>query len=335
MKMKLTKNFLLKEDIAEQNAIFSAIENENEGEVKNLLDSGTDPNTRNELNQTPLHFAYILNADLIQTLITKGADVNAVDDSKKTPLHMASFFRDFDAMKLLLTNGANANAQDMGANTPLINFCERSNKNRYPDEGVPVENKKKCFDLLVEAKADMNLKNKRGLSPLYIAYYYEDAELVNWLIGAGADVEKEGTEIRDGIKRFIAKNKTVTESKKHIKEANEAGYTGGQADNSGKPEGWNSWGELFKYLQDNKIIESDRAGNGGILFSDINDDAICHVSGEISVSNNGFLVQYGTKAWFRLIQENVDKILITDEIKAKFVADIQLKDKTNCRFYLQ
>lgn len=233
MKMKLTKNFLLKEEIAEQNAIFSAIENENEGEVKNLLDSGTDPNTRNELNQTPLHFAYILNADLIQTLITKGADVNAVDDSKKTPLHMASFFRDFDAMKLLLTNGAKANAQDMSANTPLINFCERSNKNRYPDEGVPVENKKKCFDLLVEAKADMNLKNKRGLSPLYIAYYYEDAELVNWLIGAGADVEKEGTEIRDGIKRFIAKNKTVTESKKQIKEANEAGSNGmGQVNNN-------------------------------------------------------------------------------------------------------
>ena len=295
-KMKLTKNFLLKEEI-EQNAIFSAIENENEGEVKNLIDSGTDPNTRNELNQTPLHFAYVLSADVIQALITKGADVNAIDDSKKTPLHMASFFRDFDAMKLLLTNGAKVNAQDMSANTPLINFCERSNKNRYPDDGVPVENKKKCFDLLVEAKADMNLKNKRGLSPLYIAYYYEDAELVNWLIGAGADVEQEGTEIKDGIKRFVAKNKTVTESKKQIKEANETGSNGGQVGNE------DFLKSLVEQYSNKKVSLNYPNGIDSYNIKTV-------LYGTLLFSNNGgyFIESSDNKSWVSISTQNIKEI---------------------------
>jgi flagellar basal body-associated protein FliL len=199
-------------DSFDSKELFVAVRNGDDSEVKNLLDSGSNPNVVDESTGfTPLHIAYTLGKDSIQLFVDKGADVNAKAKSGTTPLHNFAFFRDFDAMSILINAGAKPDEKDMSGNTPLIYLCKRSEE-QYKDE-TPTEQIQKCIDLLKQARVNFNVRNRREYSPLLIAYDLGDEELMKMLVNAGANPENEGPEIKNSIKSIVG-SQPVSESRK-------------------------------------------------------------------------------------------------------------------------
>ena len=71
-----------------------------------LLKHGADPNTRDDSELTPLHWAVVKwNRNCIRKLIEKGADVNAKSQEGKTPRDMAQELKSLGAWKRALEEG--------------------------------------------------------------------------------------------------------------------------------------------------------------------------------------------------------------------------------------
>ena len=209
---RITENENEETDSSDSKELFVAVRNGDDSEVRNLLESGSNPNVVDESTGfTPLHIAYTLGKDCIQLFVDKGADVNAKAKSGTTPLHNFAFFRDFDAMSILINAGAKADEKDMSGNTPLIYLCKRSEE-QYKDE-TPTEQIQKCIDLLKQARVNFNVRNRREYSPLLIAYELGDEELMKMLVKAGANPENEGPEIKNSIKSIVG-SQPVSESRK-------------------------------------------------------------------------------------------------------------------------
>jgi ankyrin repeat protein len=75
-----------------------------------LLLSGTDPDTRDRLGKTALHYA--IDAAAVDALVGGGAEVNAVAANLWTPLHSAAWDGRAGTAQTLLLHGAAANALD-------------------------------------------------------------------------------------------------------------------------------------------------------------------------------------------------------------------------------
>src|ERR1035438_2887048 len=87
--------------------------------VKLLLDSGADPNAKNDLEATPLILG-AGNAEKARMLVEKGADVNAHSKLGRTPLMIAASCDGCaGTVKLLLDKGADPKAADKRGNTAL------------------------------------------------------------------------------------------------------------------------------------------------------------------------------------------------------------------------
>lgn len=84
--------------------------------VETLLTNGANPDERDMLGRTPLHYAtrYV---DIARLLIEAGASVDAADRFGETPLHRAITNR--AVVDLLLENGASVTTRNHVGNTPL------------------------------------------------------------------------------------------------------------------------------------------------------------------------------------------------------------------------
>lgn len=78
--------------------------------VKELLDKGTDINTRNRMDYTPLlGAARNGRKEVVDLLLSKGADINAKERSGKTALFLAVEFGHKEIVQVLLDKGADIN----------------------------------------------------------------------------------------------------------------------------------------------------------------------------------------------------------------------------------
>jgi ankyrin repeat protein len=118
------------------------------------------------------------------TLLQQGADVNSIDvaEYRKTGLHHVAYNGDVAMMELLLLNGANANAIDETNNgwTP-IHYCA-------------VGNHSVLAALLFKRGAKLDIKDKKGRTPLDVAVDARHADCVTLLrLAVAAELErKEG-----------------------------------------------------------------------------------------------------------------------------------------------
>ena len=162
--------------------------------VRLLLNHGADPeaNAEGSVGEKPLHIVsygkYRSQEDGVRVallLLERGADVNTRSNDHQTPLHLASYFGSVEIVRLILDHGADpeANAEgDMG-DKPLHKVSY--GKYRSEEDGVRVA------QLLLERGADVNTRRNNHQTPLHVASYYGNVEIVRLLLDNGADPEAD------------------------------------------------------------------------------------------------------------------------------------------------
>ena len=161
--------------------------------VRRLIKEGYNVNTRGEYGRTPLMEAAICGHDqVVEELIREGARRNVKDDLQQTALYWASWNGHCSTVKALCAAGADTNVPDELGVTPLMGAAERGNDEMVCElirAGASVNvvtsyewlglaagstalhfaakrNDFKCGVLLVEAGADMTVRNRDFKSPL-------------------------------------------------------------------------------------------------------------------------------------------------------------------------
>ena len=78
-------------------------------EVKALIKSGVDPDSRNREGATPLHWAAFKgHVDVARYLLSRGASVNAVSKKGSTPLRLATTHKQEAMIRFLKSRGGKA-----------------------------------------------------------------------------------------------------------------------------------------------------------------------------------------------------------------------------------
>jgi len=150
--------------------IFNTIFAGDNQQLVDLISTGADVNVHDRSGRTPLmHAAIDSKVDMMATLIDNGANVDIQDKAGWCALHFAAQESSFDSCKLLLENKAAVDVQDIHGNTPLAKAV--FNSRGYGE----------VIELLRSYGADINLKNKHGVSPLELANTIANFEVARFI----------------------------------------------------------------------------------------------------------------------------------------------------------
>jgi cytohesin len=179
--------------------------------LRELLDSGVDPNVQSKAGTTALmeslwrgdeetarllldrnasvgaalHCAATRGSPgIVGSLLAKGADPNARVGNQSTALMIAAEAGNSGAVRLLLEWGADPNLKDYLGSTALSYAASGGQDECGGDY--------RCVCLLLNAGADPNVVDHEGVTPLMSAAFYSDVESVRALLGRGADVSVKG-----------------------------------------------------------------------------------------------------------------------------------------------
>ena len=141
-------------------------------EVRRLLESGVDIETKTPDGDTPLINAAGGDAEVVSLLLDAGANLEARNSHGLTPLNYAAFEGRPEVVKILLDAGANPEAKDNDGWTPLISAML---------EGHP-----EVVKVLLDAGASIGAKDNEGATPLMHAVIGKHPAIVKILLDAGA-----------------------------------------------------------------------------------------------------------------------------------------------------
>jgi len=199
-------------------------------EVRRLLKAGADVTLANNYGATPMTLAAdVANTDMLKLLLEVGANADSpnpegqtalmavartgnvaaaqllldhhatVDAREKwggqTALMWASARRHPEMMQLLVSKGADVNARSIDRDYQRHVTAEGRPKNLDSGGFTPLlyaarENCFACVDVLLKNKADIDLPDPDGVSPLLLAILNANWDLAKQLIVAGADVNQ-------------------------------------------------------------------------------------------------------------------------------------------------
>ncbi|CAG0912187.1 unnamed protein product, partial [Cyprideis torosa] len=109
-------------------------------------------------------------AETAELLIQKGAEVNAKDRRGKTPLLVATENNHHSVVEVLLANGGDLNIANEDERSPL-----------HQAESA------ETAELLIQKGAEVNAKDRRGMTPLFVATDWNHYSVVEVLLANGAD----------------------------------------------------------------------------------------------------------------------------------------------------
>jgi len=142
--------------------------------AKLLIAEGADLGWPANDQSTPLHYAAVRShGELVELLIAEGADVNATAKNGATPLSAAASSGHLGVAELLIAEGADLDLTTDDEHTPL----------HYAASEGHVE----VVELLIDKGADMSLHGKNGVSLLHLALHQGHSEIVKLFIAKGAD----------------------------------------------------------------------------------------------------------------------------------------------------
>lgn len=139
--------------------------------IRFLLENGADIDVKSSQGMSALSRAiYDGNVGTAKLLLAKGADIESRDSSDNTPLIHAAW-RSHEIVQALLGRGAKANATNQDLETPLMRSYDVASVLALLDHG-----------------ADLEAKDKRGLTALMHAVMDFNAGKARLLLEKGADV---------------------------------------------------------------------------------------------------------------------------------------------------
>ena len=144
-------------------------------EVVACLNSGANPNARNDAGGTALHLAARFNPSgvVIGALIDAGADLHLRDNPGRAPLHLAAWQNPSVAViKALIDAGADPNMPNDRGFTPLVLAVQADSQ--------------AVVGALLDAGADPNMPTDGGFTPLVLAARADSQAVVGALLDAGA-----------------------------------------------------------------------------------------------------------------------------------------------------
>ena len=192
--------------------LLQAIQRGDEEAVLKLLQDGADINVRDAQGRTSLMIAtYQHNTDMVRTLLQAGADVNIRDNNKENPLLHAGAQGWLDILRLAIEAHADTRLTNRFGGISIIPASERGhvevvrellthtdiNVNHVNNlgwtallEAIILSNGDKAHQqivqLLVDHRADVNLADKDGVTPLQHARERRFTEIERILLQAGA-----------------------------------------------------------------------------------------------------------------------------------------------------
>jgi len=165
--------------------------------IKLLLEAGADADSPNPEGQTALMaVARTGNVEAAELLVKHGAKVDAKERwGGQTALMWASARRHPEMMQFLISKGADVNARSTDRDYQRHVTAEGRPKNLDSGGFTPLlyaarENCRACVDVLLRNKADINLPDPDGVSPLLVAILNANWDLAKQLIEAGADINQ-------------------------------------------------------------------------------------------------------------------------------------------------
>lgn len=189
--------------------LVEAAKNQDQQQIRTLLNQRADVNVRSEDGSTALLWAAHWN-DLATAglLIRAGADANAANDLRMTPLSQACTNGSAPFVELLLNAGANPNAPIATGETPIMTCARTGNadavrmllvRGAEVNDKEPTQNQTalmwaaaerhpKILQMLIDAKADLRAHTKLGFTALHFAARVGDLESTRILLDAGVDL---------------------------------------------------------------------------------------------------------------------------------------------------
>ncbi|CAL9084440.1 unnamed protein product [Musa textilis] len=140
-----------------------------------LLRRGLDPNESDSNGHTALHIAASKgNENCVHLLLDYGADPNSQDSEGSVPLWEAMAGKHGDVVKLLIENGANLSSGDMGLFASM----------------AAEQNSLELLEDIIRCGGDVTVPKRDGSTALHFAVCEGNAQVVNFLLEQGADMDK-------------------------------------------------------------------------------------------------------------------------------------------------
>lgn len=141
-----------------------------------LAENGYDFDLDNHEGETPLSIAvrsYDANIELVKALMKHAKNLQRTDASGRTLVHFAACNRNPELLKLILQQGLDLHQVDNEGNSPLHSAAAS-----YGNF--------KTAEFLIESGVDVNVKNKKGETPLFATFTKSDG-MTEFLVRQGAD----------------------------------------------------------------------------------------------------------------------------------------------------
>ncbi|MBQ9419431.1 MAG: ankyrin repeat domain-containing protein [Synergistaceae bacterium] len=173
-------------------ALMTAAQSNHDAKViEALLDAGAELEARNHKGNTALHFAAMENnPEVVKILCERGADIEALNHDKKTPLDYARSNRtlnDTEVLQIL--------TPDSSPVTETKAKPGKQKKNHQPTDNINFQLLDLCksgtpeeIAKLIEDGANVNTTSHNSTTPLMTAAQYNTLETVRTLLSNNADV---------------------------------------------------------------------------------------------------------------------------------------------------